>query len=269
MTVAKDRETLAKLARSARMGMINVQTSARALELGPRAAAMKLAGFARRGWLRRIRRGLYLIVPLEVSPQMAITAEDPWMLAVEAFSPCYIGGWTAAEHWGLTEQLFRETLVVTSANVRSTRLTLLNNRFRLYRSSIKSSEGISMVWRQRERIPVSSPERTIIDGLRRPEICGGMRHLTQILLAYSDSKEFSFPRLLDVAHSTANGAAWKRLGYLVELFWPQFATYLPEIEQQLTTGYVKLDPSVGRSGPIAERWRITKNVDLSRVGSHD
>ena len=35
-----------------------------------------------------------------------------WPLVV--FEPCYIGGWSACEHWGLTQQLFRDVLVVTA-----------------------------------------------------------------------------------------------------------------------------------------------------------
>lgn len=65
------------------------------------------------GWPRRVRRGLYLVLPLEAQSDRAITVEDPWILADELFSPCYIGGWSAAQHWGLTEQIFRSVFVVT------------------------------------------------------------------------------------------------------------------------------------------------------------
>ncbi len=62
------RTAIAKLARAARGGLITVPSAADALGLSGRAAAMKLAALARRGWLLRARRGLYLILPLEVEP---------------------------------------------------------------------------------------------------------------------------------------------------------------------------------------------------------
>ena len=34
--------------------------------------------------------------------------QDPWILVPALFAPAYIGGRTAAEHWDLTEQIFRD-----------------------------------------------------------------------------------------------------------------------------------------------------------------
>jgi len=45
--------------------------------------------------------------------------EDAWAVADRLFAPCYIGGWSAAQHWGFTEQLFRTTLVVTARRPRA------------------------------------------------------------------------------------------------------------------------------------------------------
>ena len=41
--------------------------------------------------------------------------EDPWILVPALFDPAYIGGRTAAEHWDLTEQIFRDIVVYTHA----------------------------------------------------------------------------------------------------------------------------------------------------------
>ena len=43
-------------------------------------AARRLAAWASRGWLRRIRRGLYLAVPVDAPDPFSWT-EDPWYLA--------------------------------------------------------------------------------------------------------------------------------------------------------------------------------------------
>ena len=72
-------------------------------------AAKLLARWAAQGWLQRVRRGIYVAVPLE-SQRADSQPEDSWIIAEAAFSPCYISGWSAAEHWGLTEQVFRTVL---------------------------------------------------------------------------------------------------------------------------------------------------------------
>ena len=38
-------------------------------------------------------------------------SQDALVVATAVWSPCYFSGWTAASHWGLTEQVFRTTVV--------------------------------------------------------------------------------------------------------------------------------------------------------------
>jgi predicted transcriptional regulator of viral defense system len=257
------RTAIAKLARAARGGLITVPSAADALGLSGRAAAMKLAALARRGWLLRARRGLYLILPLEVEPGRPMVAEDPWVLAQEAFTPCYVGGWSAAEYWGLTEQLFRSTLVVTAAHVRTCSVLLLNHEFRLFRVPRARMTGTVLVWRGRERVLVSDQERTIVDCLRHPGLCGGIRHLVHMMDTYGSSRERDLQKLAQVAREVGTGAVWKRLGYIAELLWPEEQVLRDEAGKHLTAGNVRLDPMVRQRGTLLRRWRLWVNVTLS------
>lgn len=258
------RTLVATLARASKGGLLSVSDAARALGLSRPDATAQLARLTRHGWLQRAKRGLYLVVPLEAAPSQRTTAEDPWVLAREVFGPCYIGGWSAAEHWGLTEQLFRSTLVVTAAPVRATNTEILGHIFRIFRAPrSRLSFGVMEVWRGAEKVAVSGRERTLVDCLRSPELCGGARHLVQLLHAYGASPEHDFPRLLAVAHEVASGAAWKRLGYLAELLWPEEALVLDAARRQMSAGNARLDPAVRRLGKLATRWRLQVNVDVS------
>lgn len=262
-----DKEILAKLSRAAKGGLISIPSAAEAMEIPSERAALKLATLARRGWLLRARRGLYLILPLEAHPNRPSVAEDPWVLAREAFSPCYIGGWSAAEHWGLTEQLFRSTVVVTAAHIRHRTVTLLGHDYRLFRvppSRIKGS--LVPVWRGAEQVLVSSRERTIADGLRHPHLCGGVRSVFDLLAAYKESPECKLSVLTSVMQEGGSGAAWKRLGYFTEILWPQEKAFLREIRAYLTAGNVRLDPSVSRRGTLVRRWRLWVNVKVKEEG---
>lgn len=256
------RAVVARLARAARAGFVTVPIASKVLGLDRRAAAMKLAALARRGWLLRARRGLYLVLPLEAEPGRPMIAEDPWVLARETFSPCYIGGWSAAEHWGLTEQLFRSTLVVTAAHVRARSLRILGHEFRLFRVPRSRAEGATLVWRGSERVPVSDRERTIVDGLQHPNLCGGVRHLAHIMREYGKASDHDFQKLAAVAREIGSGAVWKRLGYLSELLWPEEAALRKDASKRLTAGNVKLDPAVRRRGSLVRRWRLWLNVDV-------
>jgi predicted transcriptional regulator of viral defense system len=258
-----DRLLLSKLSRASKAGLISVPAAAEAFGTSRSLAAKRLAALARRRWLLRVRRGLYLVLPLEAEPGQRTTAEDPWILASVAFAPCYIGGWSAAEHWGLTEQIFRPTLVITAANVRSRTTTLAGHVFRLFRlPAWRVSGSLVPVWRGTERVQVSSRERTIVDCLRDPELCGGVRSLVEIMMAYAESPERDFGKLGAAARESANGAAWKRLGYIAESLWPREVELLDEAKRHLTKGTTRLDPSVRGTGRLVARWRLWLNVPI-------
>lgn len=260
------RAVLAKLGRAAQAGLVTVPMAAEILEIPRRAAAMKLAALARRGWVQRARRGLYLILPLEVEPGHPTVAEDPWVLAQEAFAPCYIGGWSAAEYWGMTEQLFQSTLVVTAAHVRSRSLRLLGHTFRLFQVPRARIRGGTLVWRGAGRVLVSDREHTIVDGLCHPELCGGIRHLVEIMREYGSTLERDVDHLTAVTRDAGSGAAWKRLGYLAERLWPDASALLDKAATHLTTGNVKLDPALRNKGRLVRRWRLWANLTIERGG---
>ena len=66
--------------------------------------------------MRRIGQALYVPVPLDLAASDQVVS-DPWMLVPPLFGESYIGGWTAAHHWDLTEQLFNETVVFATRRI--------------------------------------------------------------------------------------------------------------------------------------------------------
>src|SRR3989304_3817515 len=150
-TARAPRETVGRLARASRGGLVTVERARRSLGLSPRATTLRLSRLARAGGLRRGRRGLYLVLPLEAKAELATTVEDPWVLANELFSPCYIGGWGAAAHRGFTEQIFRSVFVVTAAPIRRRSETIAGVEFRLVRTSVRRVKVAGAIWRGAER----------------------------------------------------------------------------------------------------------------------
>src|SRR5258708_23258543 len=106
------RARLAAVLRAARE-VVSVDVTSRTLGVDRRFAAKLLSRWKQQGWLRRIGHGLYVAVPLDLAGSEQVIA-DPWVLVPTLFNECYIGGWTAAHHLELTEQLFNGTLVFTA-----------------------------------------------------------------------------------------------------------------------------------------------------------
>ena len=261
------REVLRLLAREAHSGIIDVPRAAKVLQVSPKAAATLLGRYARRGWLSRLRPGLYLILPLESGPTTTAAVEDPWVLAVELFAPCYVGGWTAVEHWGFTEQLFRSTFVVSSRSVRSTELRVGASEFRVARVRRSRLVGTTSVWRGSTRVPVSDPERTIVDALIDPTWVGGIRHLADALLAYHESPRRDLRKLARTLEHLGRGAAIKRMGFLAERLWPAEKDLIAVAIEHRSTGVIKLDPSVKTRGRLDKRWGLWVNTTVGETAA--
>lgn len=258
------KDKLRVLARDAHGGLVTTERAAELLGLSPSQASLTLGRLVQRGWLARARRGLYLVLPLEAARDVG-AIEDPWVLARELFAPCYIGGWTAAEHWNLTEQLFGSVFVVTAASIRHSRETFLGAAFYLVRGRRDRVARVSAIWRGRERVAVSDRERTIADGLAKPDWVGGVRHLVDILRAYRASKEWNPGRLLERMGELRSGAAFKRLGYLLECDPDASPLLVNAALARRTAGIVKLDPAVSVRGHLSTRWRLWINVPRERT----
>jgi predicted transcriptional regulator of viral defense system len=246
---------------------LSVAAAADALQVSSREAAVRLARLERGGWLARAQRGLYVVRPLEAGPSTPSTVEDPWVLARELFSPCYIAGWTAAEHWGLTEQIFRETMVATAAPRRKSRERLLSTEFRVVRVSSERLRGLTEIWHGGERVSVSDRERTLVDALVDPSWVGGVRHLGEILVSYRDSPHFDITKMLTRLDEVGSGAAYKRIGFLAEVLWPKAKAILDTAKARRTKGIIRLDPSVKSHGRMSKRWGLWINVTVT--SGHD
>jgi len=218
-------------------------------------AAKLLARWAAQGWLQRIRQGIYVAVPLE-SERADSPPEDSWVIAEAAFAPCYVSGWSAAEHWGLTEQVFRTVLISTARRVRDREPRMGGIAFRLRTVSKKAFFGLKTVWRGRARVSVSDPSRTIIDLLSDPSLGGGLRSTVDMLQNYLASKEHrDVAQLVTYAETLGVGAVFKRLGYLLAKFAPEEEAAIARCAKSLTTGNAKLDPALP-ANKLMTAWRL-------------
>jgi predicted transcriptional regulator of viral defense system len=249
----KDRERLSIVLRAAK-GAISVADAARALDLPRVSTAKLLARWAQKGWLARVRRGLYVPVPLE-SRTADIALEEPWVIASQIYSPCYIAGWSAAEYWDLTEQIFRTVVVLTTQRPRERKPNIKGTDFLIRTISEKALFGLRPVWRGKVKVDLSDPSRTVLDMLSDPLLGGGIRSTADIFTAYLESDKKDLELLLSYASRLGNGAVFKRLGYLLEKISPIDQEAIAQCRARLTTGYVKLDPKLP-ADRLVTRWRL-------------
>ena len=258
----RNRRLLATLHRSV-SGPFSVQEAASALVLSTPRTHRLLAYLADRGWLLRLRRGLYSLVPLEAIHAQEWT-EDPWVVAAKLYgTSSFIGGWSACEHWDLTEQIFRDTVVITTRRMRSAWDEVQGFTFRVKRTKPDRIFGIRSVWRGRTRVNVSDPSRTVADIVSDPSLGGGIRHVADILETYFESEYLDKDLLACYVKRLGNRTAFKRLGYLAETIDIGSPAFLQDCRDHMSSGTSLLDPSLPARGPYLRRWNLRVNANIS------
>jgi len=238
-----------------------------------------LSRLVRSGWLIRLKGGKYLMVPLEAeSPDM--WSEDSFVLASASVSgsstvparahvsnPNFkiqyaeyaISYWSALNYYGYTEQIPRTVFVSAPKRETSTSQAILDVPYRLVFLSPKKFFGLAIVWQDNKPVQITDKEKTIIDCLDRPRLCGGIVEAAKGLSeGFKDGIDFS--KLSSYARQIGNATVFKRLGFLAESLELPVETWLDDWQKSISKGYSLLDPTQPKQGQYNARWHLIINV---------
>jgi predicted transcriptional regulator of viral defense system len=211
-----------------------------------------------KGWIRRIRRGRFAIIPISSgenrSPQL-----HEFIVAMELISPAAIAYWSALNHHGMTEQLPRTVFVATNHPVRRPPGEVLGLSYKVISLRPEKFFGIMKDWIDEMPFMVTDREKTIIDGLDLPQYVGGIAEIAKALT--SAWTQLDEPKLRKYAVKIGNSAVAKRLGFLTETLG------LGNIEAfrkvvTLAPGFSPLDPTLPRNGKYNRRWGLLINTEI-------
>ena len=251
-SIPRGRRKLAAVLRNAG-DVIQIDDVVSTLSVGRPEAAKLLSRWTSQSWLRRVGSGVYVAAQLD-SLESEYVLDDPWVLVPALYAPAYIGGWSAAEHWDLTEQLFRQILVMTTQIVREKHQIRHGAHFMLRHIQGRKLFGAKPLWRGRSKVLISDVHRTIVDMLDDPSLGGGVQHVSDCLDVYLRRADRNDEALIGYAETLGNGAVFKRLGFLVEKH-PDAAVLADSCQTRLTEGNAKLDPALECSR-LLSKWRL-------------
>ena len=233
--------------------VVSVDVVAQTLGVDRPVAGKLLSRWREQGWLRRVGHGLYVPVPLDLAGSEQVV-EDPWVLVPTLFGQSYIGGWTAAHHWELTEQLFNQTVVFTTRRIGERRVAAQGVVFLLHHTAKKCLFGLKPVWRGATRVNVSDPARTLVDMLAMPDTGGGIDHVAECAAAYIKTPSADRALVIRYAEQFGNGAIFKRLGFLAQTLLHD-EDLAAACRERLTQGYARLDPALDCKH-LVTAWRL-------------
>lgn len=248
------RYRLSKVIREVKGGCINTKTVAKVLKVPESKARTFVSLWARNGWLFRVRRGVYLHVDIAAkSPDQVIV--DPWIVANELFSPCYVGGWSAAQHWDFTEQIFESTLIITQRHINGKKQSAGNLHFLIKKLGKEKMFGLKEIWKEQIKVQVSDPHKTIVDMLDDPSLGGGIRSTIDFIQKYLFSSHFDSITLFEYVKKMNNKAIFKRLGFLVSKLKPNSIELIKNCMQNISQGNSQLDPG-SKGKRLIKKWNL-------------
>jgi len=211
-----------------------------------------------RGVATRLKPGLFILVPFELGKETEYMG-SPFVVAREIMGEkdYFLSHATAMEiHGGITQP---QLVVYVTALKPHRSVTVLGIEFRFIHSQEKYFFGISDHWvTKQEKIKVSDLERTIIDGLKQPEYCGGLTEVAKCL--WMRHQDVNINRIISYAIKIGVGAVIRRLGFLLELYKIGTSEDWEILSSHLTETYVRLDPFLSSEGKFMRRWRLQLNV---------
>jgi len=217
----------------------------------------------KRGLVSQVKRGLFIIVPPELGSS-AEYAGNPYLVSryLVDDAPYFLSHASAMElHRMVTQPQF---VIFVSSTKRIPKQTLHGTQFRFVLLKSKDFFGNTKHWvTKQESVEISDLERTILDGLRHPEYCGGITDVAKGLWMRRDDVRVA--KLIDYVHRLGVGSIYRRLGYLLDLFGIGTHAELQSLRTSLTATYVPLDPSLPSEGSYAAKWRLQLNIPADEL----
>jgi predicted transcriptional regulator of viral defense system len=231
--------------------------------LNPASARSLIRNAIARGIVSRLEPGLFVLVPPELGSATEFSG-NPYLTARELAGgrDYYISHASAMElHRMVTQPQF---VVFTSTARRLRNKSIHGTEFRFVHQKPASLFGIANHWvTKQEAVKISDLDRTIIDGLKHPEYCGGVTEVAKGLwIRRADVKA---ARLVDYALRLGVGAVIRRLGYLLELYGIAGRADLGRLRPALTDTYVLLDPIMPLEGRYRSGWRLRLNIPVDEL----
>lgn len=226
--------------------------------LGSSLASSLIHKAAKRGLVSRLKRGLFVIVPSELGSTTEYSG-NPYLVArqLAGDAPYFISHASAMELHRMVAQ--PQLVVFASSTKRIPSRTLQATEFHFVLVKRTHFFGTTKHWvTKQEFVQVSDLERTVIDGLRQPEYCGGVADVAKAL--WMRHHDMQTAKLVDYALRLRVGAVTRRLGYLLDLYAIAPEAQLKRLRDALTKTYVRLDPTLPMEGPHLARWRVQLNI---------
>lgn len=225
----------------------------------------------KKGLATRLDSGLYNIVPLDLV-DTGNYFENEYLVAKEIVkkktkseSPHYfISHGSAMTIHQMVTQPFLPTYCTVTSQILNKKI--LGADFKFISTKPELYFGYQKHWvNNTEQVLVSDLERTIIDGLKSSEYCGG---LTEVAKGFWIKRnEFNYDRLYSYIDKMNVSAICGRLGFLLETYEINNIFLLELLKSKINKSYALLDPNLPDEGSYISNWKLRLNIGTDELKS--
>jgi predicted transcriptional regulator of viral defense system len=223
-----------------------------------------LSGMVKSGMLIKLNRNLYHIVPASMDADSYI---PDWPLVAKYLmkgKKYYIGYYSAMQIHGLITQPGLKEIIVTDLQIKPSIKIIQGVEFQFVCHTKKRFFGYKNTWiNQQEKVMVSEIEKTIVDAVSRPNLCGGLTEVGKAI--YETNGKINYQMLFD--YFTRNGiqAAKKRFLFLSDLLGLEWTVHHAGMLKTIGAGYPLLDTTGPDQGRKDSRFGLRINVDKETI----
>lgn len=214
-------------------------------------------------WLLRLEKGKYLLLPLEAGME-GLYGPHEFIIAAHLVEPYAVAYASAFSFYGFSDLLPHTVFVATTRRKAPLTVDELGLRFRFVTLTPHKLFSIHTVIIEDHPVRITTPSKTLVDGLDRPDLCGGIVELVKGVLHYAEDYA-DWEELTADAIRLGNRTVFKRLGYLTEVTEVEVGEWLDRWRTEISTGETLLDPRYGDRGRYDSDWNLRLNVSEDQL----
>jgi predicted transcriptional regulator of viral defense system len=239
-------------------------------ELAPtksqRAMVDRLKHHVKRGTIKKVSRGIYASVPPGLDPGKFMP--DPFLVGNALRTDAVFSHHSALELLGVSHTVWN-SITIFSARQRKAlssggvKFSVLPNPPQLLAQG-GALAGTNKVERRGILLTVAGPERTLVEGFRRPTLAGGTEELVNSAAVFPVLDITLLEKIL-MCYKTAR--VWAAAGWFLERFRREFhvpESFLATCERQ-KPGVPQYLERGSRGGTLVKRWNLILPNSISRA----
>lgn len=207
------------------------------------------------GWIIHLRKGLYALS----STIPGVSPVHEFEIAMALITPAAISHWSALHYHALTEQIPQQIFILTTA-VSPLNTTIQEIKYHCMQVKPERYFGTQKIWLGDARIEITDPERTLLDGLMKPQYCGDFAEVMHAFEVHMPNLKLGL--IIDYALKLDTVVA-KRLGWVLDHLGVDFSK-LEKLAALPIKGYRPLDPTQPKKGKCNQRWSIQENLSVDK-----